>query len=114
MSSSGYAPSSISSHVSALSFAHKINGCPDPTEGFIVKKLKEGAKRMNPRVDSRLPITQSILRQIIHTLPSVCNSQFEVVLFRAAFLLAFFGFLRVSEFTCRSKKDQKCSGLGSR
>ena len=36
----GRAPSSISTHLSTISFVHKINGWVDPTDNFIVKNLK--------------------------------------------------------------------------
>ena len=71
---------------------------------FIITKLKEGCRRLNARADTRLPITPAILMRLCQVLPVLCKSQFEALLFKAAFLLAFFGFLRVSEFTC----PQKC------
>ncbi len=104
LSLSEFSPSTISAHVSAIAFAHKANGWKDPSENFIIKKLLEGCRRDNPRVDSRLPITSDILKQLVAVLPAVCKSQYEYVLFKAAFTLAFFGFLRVGEFTCSSKK----------
>jgi hypothetical protein len=109
MSVTGWAPSSINCHISALAFAHKVNSWVNPTDNFMVKKLKEGCRRANPRSDGRLSITPNILTSIIQKLTSVCKSQFEVYLFRAAFLLAFFCFLRVGELTCPRKK-----GLWSR
>ncbi len=94
-----------SPHVSAVAFAHKANGWKDPSENFLIKKILEGCRRDNPRVDSRLPVTfLEILKQLVAVLPAICKSQYEYVLFRAAFTLAFFGFLRVGEFTCSSKK----------
>lgn len=103
MSLSGRAPSSVNSHISALAFVHNINGWEDPTNGFLIKKLKEGCRRVSPRVDNRLPITPAILEKIVSSLPSICKNLYEVALFRSAFLLAFFGFLRVGEFTCPKK-----------
>ena len=44
----GYAP---------LSFVHKINSWPDPTQSFVIKKLREGLKRQGHHTDSRQPIT---------------------------------------------------------
>ena len=38
----GRAPSSIITHLSTISFVHKINGWVDPTHNFIVKKIKTG------------------------------------------------------------------------
>ena len=98
LSSENFAPSTINSHVSALSFVHNINGWDNPTDSFLIKKLKEGCRRVNHRVDSRLPITPSLLSKLVKILPVICKSSYEVQLFTAAFLLAFFGFLRVGEF----------------
>lgn len=98
------APSTVSTYLSAIAYIHKINNWPDPTNSFIVKKMKEGFRRLEPHSDSRFPITFPILSRLVSILPSVCASMYEVVLFRTAFLLAFFAFLRVGEFTC-SKKD---------
>ena len=57
----GYAPSTINSHVAALAFVHNINGWLNPTESFLIKKLKEGCKRSNSRKDGRPPIIPGLL-----------------------------------------------------
>lgn len=112
MSLEGKAPSTINTYVSAISYNHKVNGWVDPTDNFIVHKLKEGCKRLNGRVDGRIPITLNILEQLVRVLPNVCNSSYETALFKASFLLAFFGFLRVGEFTCISKRGDASRVLG--
>ena len=99
-----YAPSTIFTHIAALSFVHKINSWPDPTQSFVIKKLREGLKRQGHRADRRQPITYQLLGRLVNILPSICNSVYETSLFRAAFLLAFFGFLRVGEFTSPTKR----------
>ncbi len=99
-----WAHSTIALHMSALAFVHKINNWPDPTVSFFVKKIKEGLKRLNGRQDRRRPITFQILSRLVSVLPAVCSSSYEVILFKAAFLLAFFGFMRVGEYACVSKK----------
>lgn len=103
LSVEGWAPSSINCHISALAFFHKINSWLDPTNHFLITKLKEGCKRLNRRVDGRLPITPSILSRLIRVLPALCQSDFEIHLFKASFLVSFFGFLRLSEFTAKTK-----------
>lgn len=104
MSIEGKAPSTIDTYVSAVSYVHKINGWDDPSQNFVIQKLREGCKRQDKRVDHRRPMTITILGQLSANLYVVCNSSYECCLFRAAFFLAFFGFLRVSEFTAPSKK----------
>ena len=98
LSLTGLAASSINSHVSGISFVHKINNWPDPTNNFLIQKLREGCKRDNKAQDSRCPITLPLLKRLLETLTQVCRSDFEFVLFKTAFTLAFFAFLRVGEF----------------
>ncbi|XP_041483452.1 uncharacterized protein LOC121430241 [Lytechinus variegatus] len=66
--------------------------------------MLDGCRRRHTRQDARCPITLPILTSLLEFLPHVCNHTYDVVLFRAAFLVAFFGFLRISEFTTSSKQ----------
>ena len=84
------------------SFYHKIHSLQDPTAAFVIRKLL-GFKRAHKRHDLRAPITETILRKICNTLPSICYSEYECNLFKAAYLLAFFGLLRVSEVVFTSQ-----------
>lgn len=69
--SSQFSESTISSHISAFSYVHKLLGLPDPSQMFIVKKLLRGCYKMGRSVDSRLPITRDILKKIINALPHI-------------------------------------------
>ncbi|VDI67713.1 Hypothetical predicted protein [Mytilus galloprovincialis] len=60
-------------------------------------------QRLGKRVDSRKPITVDVLKRIILILHHVCKSNYETTLFRAAFALAFFGFMRIGEITYVNK-----------
>lgn len=93
----GFAPSTISTYMAGLSFFHKLNNWYDPSELFVVKKLLEGCHRSRKRTDSRAPITPQILCAICTVIPQVCYNQYEAYLFQAAYLLAYFGLLRISE-----------------
>lgn len=93
----GYAPTTIVTYMSGISFYHKIHNWEDPTDVFIVKKLLEGCKRMRRRTDVRAPINDTVLKRICFVLPTICFSMYEAALFKAAYLLAYFGLLRVSE-----------------
>ena len=53
---SRYAPSTIRSYMSALSYLHKISGIPDSTQHFVIKKLLAGAFKLSGKPDIRLPI----------------------------------------------------------
>lgn len=97
------APSTIATYVSGVGYFHKVYGWPDPTRGFLVAKLLEGCRRDHRgAVDTRLPITLPLLSRLLQALPHVCTSTFEASLFRAVFLSAFFGFMRIGEFAATS------------
>lgn len=99
---SGLSHSTIKCYISALSFFSKINDLEDCTQKFIVKKLLEGTRRcQGNRKDTRLPITSSLLIDIVVTLPKVCATGFEARLFTAAFTLAFHGLMRVGELAIK-------------
>ncbi|CAC5412032.1 unnamed protein product [Mytilus coruscus] len=60
-------------------------------------------QHLGKRVDSRKPITFDVLKWLILILHRVCKSIYETKLFRAAFALAFFGFMRIGEITYVNK-----------
>lgn len=93
-------PSTVTSYLSGISYCHKIQGLEDTSKFFIVTKAIEGYKRTRNRTkDVRTPISLPILDNLIANSNSICSSTFEAKLFSAAFSLAFFALLRVSEFT---------------
>ena len=104
MSLEGKAAATINTYISAIAYIHKINGWWDPAGNFIIRKLREGCKRQNNHVDSRRPVTILVLQRLLLSLPAICSSSYESYLFRSAFSLAFFGFMRVGEFTVTSIK----------
>ena len=64
LTSCKFAPSTIISNVSAVSFVHKISGWSDPT----------GAKNLCNSVDGRMPITAETLHKLIKAIPLVIES----------------------------------------
>ena len=105
MSIKNYSPSTMSTNISAISFSCKMSNSNDPTQTFIIKKMLQGVKRIDKREDSRSPITLGILNKIVHSLPSICSSNYEATLFSAIFVFAFFGFFRIGELVQNSKFD---------
>ncbi|XP_053386966.1 uncharacterized protein LOC128550923 isoform X1 [Mercenaria mercenaria] len=103
MSLRQYSHSSVNCHISAISYVNKLNGLLDNTKQFIVRSMLEGLKRLKTNTDTRQPITQSVLLKLLDSLTHVCRSQFEAMLFTAAFSLAYIGLLRISEFTSSNK-----------
>ncbi len=106
-----FAPSTITTYVSAVGFYHKSHGWADPTNDFVVSKLLEGCRRLRPTADTRAPMSMSILLQTVQSLPAVCTSVFEACMFKAAFLCAFFGFMRLGEFAADSRRHIQPSVL---
>ncbi len=103
LSSQGYSPATAATYVAAIGYVHKLNGWPDPTEKFIIRRILDGFSRKKGREpDVRRPITLDMLKRIAAALPHVCTSSYEARLFHAMFTMAFFGFMRVSEITANS------------
>ena len=95
----GLAPSSISTYIAAVRSFHIDMGAPDPTLGATrLARLLRGVRRTrsSPRLP-RLPISNRLMHILYRALSS---PSFDHVMFWAACCTAFFGFLRVSEFTC--------------
>ena len=95
------APSTVRSYISAVSYKCKVQGYVYQTQSFVVSKLMKGMSRLKKRTDKRLPITITLLRDLIKILPAVCSSNFEASMFAAANYVAFFVF-RVGELVSSS------------
>ena len=102
----GYAPSSITTTLSAISYIHKIHEVADPTAAFVIKKLLQGAAKLRPSIDSRAPITQSILYLLVRSAPNVTDCYYHNILISAMFLFAFHAFLRIGEIVVTSANQQ--------
>ena len=93
------APSSVSAYIAAVRSWHIDLGAPDPTRGATrLARLLRGIRRSrsSPAL-TRLPVTNRLMT-VLHSALSALT--FDHVMFWAACCTAFFGFLRVSEFTC--------------
>ena len=104
MSLKGLSPRTIATYVAGVAFYHKIRDWPDPTHDFVVSKLLAGCRRDRQSQDTREPLSLSVLLQAISNLSHTCASQYEAVMFRAAMLCAFFGFMRIGEFAAVSRR----------
>ncbi|CAG2213337.1 unnamed protein product [Mytilus edulis] len=87
-----YSPSTIATHISALSFVHKSNSWPDPTDMFVIHKILKGVQNLKGKNDPRLPITKDILIKLIDSLPCVIVNVDNQLALKAMFLLAFYAF----------------------
>ena len=102
-----FAATPITTTLSALSYFHKVNGHPDPSNNFIVSKVVAGARNLRTSFDVRLPVTAPILGQLIHALSQVFASHYKCIMLRAIMVLAFRAYLRVGEMTPRSKNTMQ-------
>jgi hypothetical protein len=94
---------SARTYLAGLSYFHKLNNWIDPTASFYIKTVMEGYQRKNFHADVRLPITIEMLGDLCTALNAVCTSGYETRLFRALFLVAFFGLFRISELVATSQ-----------
>ena len=97
--SKSFASSTISSYLSAVGYVHKLNGFGDPADNFIIRKIITACHKQHPSIDSRLPITKLLLHKLVHALKFTTTSNFELVVYRAMFCMAFHAFLRIGEMT---------------
>ncbi|MES9882771.1 MAG: tyrosine-type recombinase/integrase [Sedimenticola sp.] len=80
-----------------------MNNLNDPTQNYLVVRMLEGFHRIKKTPDTRVPIMYNTLAAICTVLHQICFSQYEVILFKAVYTLAFFGLFRVSELVVSSQ-----------
>ena len=102
----GLQPSTIQSHLSAISFISQLNDLPDYTASFTIDKIMKSLHKKSTSSDIRLPIGQNLLQNLIKILPALCTSAYECALYGALFSLAYYALLRASE--CTSSKHVLC------
>lgn len=96
----GLSVPSIRSKLSAVAYWHQIHGWSNPTSHFLVRKCLLGVSNTAPPAfPFRGPVTPALLLSILRVVSQVTESPYELCMFRAIFLLAFFAFLRLGEYT---------------
>lgn len=98
----GYAPSSITSVISAISYVHKMHTFADPAATFVVRKLLHGAAKLRSSGDQRAPVTKSVLHKLVCSTPHISCCYYNNILTSAMYLLAFHAFLRIGEIAVTS------------
>ena len=94
-----YSATTTLTYISTLGYVHRLGSLPDPTKSELTKCALKGYAKINPTLDSRLPVTLPILEQVISLCEQTLSSCFQRKLISAMFTLAFFGSLRVGEMT---------------
>ncbi|XP_077334541.1 integrase/recombinase xerD homolog [Lithobates pipiens] len=103
----GISISSVGRKLAGLAFWFKLRGEPDLTKDFWVRQAVKGYRKGRQVNDDRRPVSFELLGRICEKLKVVCASGYEVLLFRAAFVLAFFGAFRIGELVSPSKKGRR-------
>ena len=103
LSNKGIKASTVSTHLSALAYVHKLFNIEGPTTSPFICRLIQGYHKTSASPDNRLPITIPILTKLVMSLSHVCDSQFDQILLRSMYLTAFFACLRIGEITIRGK-----------
>ena len=88
--------STICSHVSAITFAHKFKWHSDPTQSFLIQRMIMGCKKTAATTDTRLPMLLPILHQMVSVCDTLFNN-FDSLLYRTILLTAFHVFFRLGE-----------------
>ena len=96
------APTTVMLYLSAISYVHKLQGLPEPTKTFVIQKLLT-AVNSSRSADIRLPITHSILHQLLSSLQHTNSSASQCTTLLAMFLVGIYGFFRVGELTTKSR-----------
>ncbi|CAH1776841.1 unnamed protein product, partial [Owenia fusiformis] len=94
-----YAPSSIRTFISAISYVHKVNGQHDPAAHFTIQQGLKGLAKQVPQATRREPLTVNTLNILIQSLYKLILTEEEVRVFRVMFVVAFFSLLRIGEMT---------------
>ena len=97
-------PATVTSYLPAISYVHKLRGVSVPTKTFVIQKLLTAVYRSR-FADIRLPITRSILHQLLGSLQHTNSSTSQHTTLSAMFLVAFYGFFRVGELTTKSQNS---------
>ena len=100
----GLTPATITSCLSAIAYVHKIKGYLDPTKSFLIEKLLVALGRCG-QADVRMPISRPLLYELVSALQHTSPSAYRRSLFWAMFMTAFYGFFRIGELSCASKKQ---------
>ena len=103
-------PATVKVYLSSTSAWHQLQGYTSPTKhSSILRLIMKGAKKryahVSHRRPTRQPLTTNVLMDVIRQLRAhICHlCKHDKRMLAAAFTLAFFGLLRVSEFTVPSK-----------
>ena len=94
-----YASSTLNTYVSELGYIHRLAGVADPTRIFFIMEMMKGYGKVRARLDTRLPISVSILERMCANCTLVLDSGYIACMFKAMCATASCAFLRIGEIT---------------
>ena len=94
---SGLRSTTMKSHLSVISFFHKLHGLESPTNAFVVTKLLDGYSKREPPAKQRGPITLSTLTKLVRATTLCSLSKYNTRLYASIFTLMYHAALRASE-----------------
>lgn len=101
----GYAPSTLSSHLSAISYHHQVHNFPDPCDTYLVRRLVLGAHKSNTKPDCRKPLLlEDVSRLILTTTLLFSQNPYMQLLCQALILVTFHGFFRMGELLSKKRE----------
>ncbi|WAR22977.1 LOW QUALITY PROTEIN: hypothetical protein MAR_036646, partial [Mya arenaria] len=104
-----YSPSTISSHLSAMTYQHQLTTNHDPCNSFIVHRMVLGAHKTNSKSDCRKPLLHEDIKKLCKATVFVfATNPFLRQLCQAILLISFHGFFRMGELLpSKSSKDHQ-------
>ncbi|XP_075037457.1 uncharacterized protein LOC142098515 [Mixophyes fleayi] len=109
----GKSKASMVAALAGISFFARMKGERDLTKSFLISKALRGWARERPvHSDQRRPISDSLLGNMVAAISTIARDSYEVALFRAAFVMLYFGALRVSELVASSRTFPLSGMLG--
>ncbi|CAJ0924611.1 unnamed protein product [Ranitomeya imitator] len=103
LQASGVSGAVARNRLSGVAFHFKLREWPVSTKHFLIGQVLKGWRRESVRNDQRRPISFQLLSSLVKVSINVCDSIYEASLISAAFGLAFFGTMRVSEILPSSR-----------
>ena len=102
-----YAASTVLTYISAFGFPHRLTALPDLTNADIIQLALRGYSKRYPSRDCRLPISLSILENIIFCLCTHTGYIIEQEIDEGYVCFRFFAALRAGEITCQPNQTQR-------
>ena len=96
----------MNTYVSALGYIHRLAGVDDLTRVFFIVEMFKGYGKVSTRLDTRLPITVSILERMWANCTLVLDSGYIACMFKAMCATAFYAFLRIGEVTATKQAPE--------